>query len=71
MQVISQIVEGHVLNQVISLPKALQETKVKITVEPIFENKPKKTTREMLRKSLKGSNTEALTGVLKDISSID
>jgi hypothetical protein len=71
MQAISQVVEGHVLNQVISLPKALQETKVRITVVPIFEKKAQKTTRAMLRKSLRGSSTEALTGVLKDISSID
>ena len=71
MQTISQVVEGHVLGQVISLPKELQDSKVRITIAPIAKSVPKKTTRAMLRESLKGSHTEALTGVIKNAENID
>ena len=58
MNSISQVVEGRVLGQVISLPKALQESMVRITVVPIADKNVKKTTkltRAMLKEKLKGS----------------
>jgi hypothetical protein len=71
MQAISQVVDGHVLNQIITLPKPLQDSKVRIIVVPIAQSTSQKTTRTLLRKSLKGSSTEALTGVLKNTPNID
>ena len=74
MQAVSQIVEGHVLGQVISLPKALQNTKLKITIVPVssvVKDEPPKLTRAMLQESLKGSKIEALTGIAKTDDIID
>ena len=74
MNSISQVVEGRVLGQVITLPKSLQESMVRITIVPIADKEVKKTkkiTRKMLQDSLKGSQIEALTGILKDAKDID
>jgi len=74
MQAVSQIVEGQVLGQVISLPEALKNTKLKITivpVTPVVQDKPPKMTRAMLQESLRGSKIEALTGIAKTDDIID
>ena len=74
MNTVSQIIDGHVLGQVISLPKALQESMVRITVVPIADKEAKKTTkltRAMLKEKLKGSLVEEISGVLKDAGDID
>ena len=74
MNSISQVVEGRVLGQVITLPKSLQESMVRITIVPIADKEVKKTkkiTRKMLQDSLKGSQVEAITGILKDAGNID
>ena len=71
MQTITQVVDGHLLNQVISLPTTLLNSKVKVVVIPIAEKKTPKLTRAKLRESLKGSKIEALTGIAKTDENID
>ena len=71
MEAVCQVVEGHVLGQVITLPKSFQETKVRITVVPVIQKKTEKITRKMLREKLKGSDIEAITGILKDAGDIN
>ena len=74
MNSISQVVEGRVLGQVITLPKSLQESMVRITIVPIADKEVKKTkkvTRKMLQDSLKGSIVEEISGILKDAGNID
>ena len=71
MHTIIQIVDGRVLSQVIALPKALQDVKVRITISPIVETKNQQLTRSVLRSRLKGSHTAALTGVLKQAANAD
>ena len=77
MNTVIQIIDGHVLGQVISLPKALQETKVRITVVPVAplvpaeQDKAPKLTRAMLKEKLKGSIVEEISGALKDAGDID
>ena len=77
MQTITQIVDGQVLGQVISLPKELQESKVRITIVPVTpiapaqQDKAPKLTRAKLKEMLKGSDIEAITGILKDAGDID
>ena len=65
MEAMRQIVEGSLLNQVIALPKSLQNILVEVTVKPVIEEaKPEKLTRNMLRAQLQGSHTESLSGIL-------
>ena len=65
MEVIHQVIDGRILNQVISLPKPLQEIMVEIIIKPAVI-KPKLTmTRSELRARLRGSHTESLSGVLR------
>ena len=77
MNSITQVVDGRILGQVISLPKALQNTKLKITVVPVApiapaeQDKAPKLTRAMLKEKLKGSIVEEISGVLKDAGDID
>ncbi|MCL2321569.1 MAG: hypothetical protein FWC47_05605 [Oscillospiraceae bacterium] len=69
METVSQIVDGRLLSQVISLPKTLQNILVEVTVRPATQN-PKQPilTRSTLRKQLQGSHTESLSGVLASVS---
>ena len=77
MQTITQVIDGQVLGQVISLPKDLQNTTLKITIVPAVpiapakQEKSPKLTRAMLKEMLKGSDIEAITGILKDAGDID
>ena len=73
MEAISQVVEGRVLSQVLSLPKELQDSKLRITIAPVTvtQNKPQKITRAILQEKLKGSKIEALTGIAKTDEIID
>ena len=71
MQAVSQVIEGYKLGQIITLPKSLQESMVRITVVPIAPKKTQKVTRKTLQDSLKGSKTEALTGIAKTEEKID
>ena len=65
MEAMRQIVEGSLLNQVIALPKSLQNILVEVTVKPVInEAKPEKLTRNKLRSQLQGSHTESLSGIL-------
>ena len=70
METVSQIVDGRLLSQVISLPKTLQNILVEVTVKPASQNtKQLNLTRNALRKQLRGSHTESLSGVLPSVSS--
>ena len=71
MHTIIQVVDGRVLGQVITLPKPLQDVKVRITIAPIVETKTQQLPRSVLRSRLKGSHTAALTGVLKQAANVD
>ena len=77
MQAVSQVIEGYKLGQIITLPKSLQESMVRITVVPVVpivpikQVKAPKLTRAMLKEKLKGSDIEAITGILKDAGDID
>ncbi|MDR0311105.1 MAG: hypothetical protein LBJ21_05930 [Acidobacteriota bacterium] len=65
MEAMRQIVEGSLLNQVITLPKSLQNVLVEVIVKPVVdEAKPDKLNRSMLRSQLQGSHTESLSGIL-------
>ena len=65
MEAIHQVIDGRILNHVISLPKPLQEVMVEIIIKPVAI-KPKLTiTRSELRARLRGSHTESLSGVLR------
>ena len=71
MHTVIQVVDGRVLGQVIALPKALQDVRVRITIAPIVETKTQQLTRSALCSRLKGSHTAALTGVLKQAANVD
>jgi len=71
MEAIHQIVEGKVLSRVIDLPKSLHEKFVEITVKPINEKGKPLFSRNKLREQLRGSHTEALSGILKPQTEID
>ena len=69
MESVSQIVDGRLLSQVITLPKTLQNILVEVTVKPASQNtKQPILTRNTLRKQLQGSHTESLSSVLPSIS---
>ena len=69
METVSQIVDGQLLSQVISLPKTLQNILVEVTVKPAAQNtKQPILTRNALRKKLQGSHTESLSGILPSVS---
>lgn len=72
MDTIHQVVDGRVLNQVIVLPKQMQNILVEITVRPAENQvKPKAAlSRSRLRAKLRGSHTEALSGVIKTDSNM-
>ena len=69
METVSQIVDGRLLSQVISLPKTLQNILVEVTVRPAAQSlRQPILTRNTLRKQLQGSHTESLSGVLASVS---
>ena len=69
MEIVSQIVDGRLLSQVISLPKTLQNILVEVTVKPAAQNtKQPVLTRNTLRTQLQGSHTESLSGALSSVS---
>jgi len=64
MEVIHRIIDGKILNQVISLPKPMQEILVEIIVKPAKAQSRPILNRNELRAQLRGSHTEALSGVI-------
>ena len=65
METVNQIVDGRLLSKVISLPESLQNILVEVTVKPADQNEIQPNlTRNMLRKSLQGSHTKSLLGIL-------
>ena len=67
MDTIHQVVDGKVLNQVIVLPKQMQNILVEIIVRPaaVKATHRPKLSRSELRALLSGSHTEALSGAIK------
>ena len=65
MEVIHQIIDGKILNQVVALPKPMQEILVEIIVKPADKKERLLLTRSELRKRLRGSHTESLSGALQ------
>ena len=65
MEAIHQIIDGKILNQVIALPKPMQEILVEIVVKPAGKRAMSVLTRSELRKRLRGSHTESLSGALQ------
>ena len=70
MEAIHQIIDGKVLNQVIALPKPMQEILVEIIITPADKKKKPVLTKSELRKRLRGSHTESLTGALMTSNNI-
>jgi hypothetical protein len=71
MEAIHQIIEGKILNQVISLPKQVQDILVEIIIKPVEKQTKPAMTRSELSMLLRGSHTESLSGAVqsdKDIS---
>ena len=64
MEAIRKIVDGKILNQVIALPEAMQNTLVEIIVTPVENRTHTTLTRSELRAKLRGSHTESLSGTL-------
>ena len=65
MEVIHQIIDGKILNQVVALPKPMQEILVEIIVKPADKKERLLLTRSELHKQLRGSHTESLSGALQ------
>jgi hypothetical protein len=65
MEAIHQVIDGRILNQVISLPKPLQEVMVEIIIKPAATKSKLTMTRSELRARLRGSHTESLSGALR------
>ena len=64
METIRKIVDGKVLNQVISLPITMQNTLVEIIVIPVENRTNIALKRSELQARLRGSHTESLSGAL-------
>jgi len=64
MDSVRQIIDGKLLSQVIPLPKSLQNILVEVTVTPAAKKAMPQINRNELLAKLKGSKTEALTGIL-------
>ena len=65
METIHQIIDGKILNQVITLPKSMQDILVEILIKPASEQEKQVLTRSELRAWLRGSHTESLSGVIQ------
>ena len=70
MQTIHQVIEGRILNQVIALPKPMQDIFVEIIIRPARKQVKPTLTRSELRSRLRGSHTESLSGIIKANSDI-
>jgi hypothetical protein len=65
MPTIRHIVDGKLLNNLISLPESFHSIKLEVTITPAVEEKSQPSlTRSKLRTMLKGSVTESLSGSL-------
>jgi len=64
METIRKIVDGNVLNQVITLPVTMQNTLVEIIVMPVENSTSTTLKRSELKAKLRGSHTESLSGTL-------
>ena len=65
MDAIHQIIDGKVLNQVIALPKPMQDIVLEITIKPADKQAKPALTRNALQKRLHGSHTESLSHALQ------
>ena len=65
MDAIHQIIDGRILNQVITLPKPMQDMFVEIIIRPAKKQAKPTLTRNELRKRLSGSHTELLSGAIQ------
>ena len=70
MEVIHQIIDGKILNQVIALPKPMQDIFVEIIIKPVDTQTTLTLTRSELRKRLSGSHTESLSGALQTTANL-
>jgi hypothetical protein len=74
MNAVRQIVDSTALENIINLPNSFKKNKkVEVIIFPVSEEQEKenpkpKLTRNELRKSLKGSVTEELSGILSSAS---
>ena len=65
METVRQVIDGKVLGKVLALPKPMQSMVVEVVIRPIKKTTKPELTRVQLLSKLKGSHTEALTGILK------
>jgi len=65
MEAIHQIIDGKILNQVISLPEPMQNIFVEIIIKPADKQANPALTRSDLQKRLLGSHTESLSSALQ------
>jgi len=65
MEAIHQVIDGRVLNTVVTLPKPMQNMLVEIIITPAKKQPQSRLTRRALRAKLQGSHTEALSGSIK------
>ena len=65
MEAIHQVVDGRILNKVITLPKPMQDMLVEVIVTPVKKQSKTRLTRNALREKLQGSHTEALSGAIQ------
>ena len=70
MEAIHQVINGCILNKVITLPKPMQNIFVEVIIKPAEKETKPKITRSELRAMLKGSHTEAITGIIKTTEDI-
>ena len=66
MEAIHQVIDGSILNKVITLPKPMQDMVVEVIIKPVKKQSKPRLTRSELRAMLKGSHTEALTGIISN-----
>jgi hypothetical protein len=65
MAAVKYIVDGNLLNNLVSLPESFHNIKLEITITPAAEKKTQPSlTRSKLKSMLKGSVTESLSGSL-------
>jgi len=65
MEAVHQVIDGKILNQVVTLPKTMQDILVEIVVRPAEGQTKAMLTRNELRARLAGSHTESLSGVIQ------
>ena len=65
MEAIHQVIDGRVLNKVVTLPKPMQDMLVEVIVTPVKKQSKPGLTRSALLEKLQGSHTEALSGAIQ------